>query len=54
MFAPLSPKGYYRRGEALRELKVDSCLSLQSLNLYLSCWFAGSMARDSYGNCCEL
>jgi hypothetical protein len=33
VFAPHSPKGYYRRGEALRELKVNSSVWLQSLNL---------------------
>jgi hypothetical protein len=32
VFAPLSPKGYYRRRESLCELKVNSSVWLQSLN----------------------
>jgi hypothetical protein len=41
MFAPQNPKGYYRRGEALRGLKVN--LSCQLLGCLLqTCW-----CRDS-------
>jgi hypothetical protein len=35
MFAPQSPKGYYRQGEALRGLKVNSSLPHLGLNLSL-------------------